>query len=43
MAKDRTKAEEMIERSQQMGVPVIIVGDEIVIGFDQELLDSLLS
>ena len=43
MAKDRDKAQEMIEKSQQMGVPVIIIGDEVVVGFNQGLLDSLLS
>ncbi len=43
VAEDREKAKEMIEKSKQMGVPVIIVGDDIVIGFNQTKLDSLLS
>ena len=43
MAKDRDKANEMIQKSGQMGVPVIIVGDEIVVGFNQAKLDELLA
>ena len=43
MAEDREKAKEMIEKSKQMGVPVIIVDGEIIVGFNQAKLDSLLS
>ncbi len=43
VAKDREKAKEMIQKSGQMGVPVIIVSDEIVVGFNQAKLDELLS
>ena len=43
VAEDREKAQEMIQKSGQMGVPVIVIGDEIVVGFDQPLLDKLLS
>ena len=44
VAQDREKAREMIQKSGQMGVPVIIIGDnEIVVGFNQSLLDKLLS
>ncbi len=44
VAQDREKAKEMIQKSGQMGVPVIIIGDnEIVVGFNQSLLDKLLS
>ena len=32
----------MIEKSGQMGVPVITVGDKLVVGFDEEELRSLL-
>jgi hypothetical protein len=32
----------MIQKSAQMGVPVIYVGDELIIGFDKERLSSLL-
>lgn len=43
MAADRDKAKEMIEKSGQMGVPVIIIDDQIVVGFDQRRLEELLS
>ena len=43
MAKDRDKAKEMIQKSGQMGVPVIIVNGEVIVGFNQGRLDSLLS
>ena len=36
---DREKAKEMIEKSKQMGVPVIAVDNDIVVGFDQATLD----
>jgi len=43
VAQDREKAKEMIQKSGQMGVPVIIIDDnEIVVGFNQSLLDKLL-
>jgi glutaredoxin 3 len=43
VAKDKEKAREMIQKSGQMGVPVIIVDDQVVVGFNQTKLDSLLS
>jgi glutaredoxin 3 len=43
VAADRDAAKEMIEKTQQMGVPVIIIDDkDIVIGFDQSKLAELL-
>lgn len=39
---DREKAREMIERSGQMGVPVIIIGETQVIGYDEPKLKELL-
>jgi glutaredoxin-like YruB-family protein len=39
---DRTAAEEMVQRSGQMGVPVTVIGDQVVVGFDRARLDSLL-
>jgi len=39
---DQDKAREMIEKSGQMGVPVIVVGEgdeeEIIVGFDRDRL-----
>ena len=43
VAVDRAKAKEMIEKSGQMGVPVILVDDKVVVGFNQMYLDELLS
>jgi glutaredoxin-like YruB-family protein len=42
VAHDLEKRQEMIQKSGQMGVPVIFVGDEMIIGFDQERLVSSL-
>ncbi|MBI4186722.1 MAG: glutathione S-transferase N-terminal domain-containing protein [Chloroflexi bacterium] len=42
VAEDREKAREMIEKSGQMGVPVIVVDNDLVVGFDQAKLDKLL-
>ncbi len=42
VATDLKAREEMIEKTQQMGVPVIDIDGEIVIGFDQEHLATLL-
>jgi len=39
---DVDKRQEMIEKSGQMGVPVIFVGEEMVIGFDEGRLSELL-
>lgn len=42
VATDLEKRKEMIEKSGQMGVPVIYVDDEMTIGFDKPRLSSLL-
>ena len=39
---DLEKRREMVEKSDQMGVPVIQVGDEIIVGFNKALLSELL-
>ena len=36
-------AKEMIKKSGQMGVPVILVDDELMVGFNQSKLDELLA
>ena len=38
---DREKAKEMIQKSGQMGVPVIMIGDEVIVGFNQAKIDEL--
>jgi glutaredoxin len=43
VGKDREKAREMISKSGQMGVPVITVGEQIIIGFNQQKLDEALA
>lgn len=40
---DRTKAEEMVAKSGQMGVPVIEINDSIVIGFQKKIIDNLIN
>jgi glutaredoxin-like YruB-family protein len=42
VGEDRVKAEEMVEKSGQMGVPVIDIDGEIVVGFDKMKIDQLL-
>ncbi len=42
VAADLEKRQEMIQKSGQMGVPVIFVGDELVVGFDKEKLSELI-
>jgi glutaredoxin 3 len=42
VASDLAKRQEMVEKSGQMGVPVITVDNEIVIGFDKPRLSELL-
>ncbi|MFZ2500992.1 MAG: glutaredoxin family protein [Minisyncoccia bacterium] len=42
VASDLEKRQEMIQKSGQMGVPVIFVGDELIVGFDQERLATTL-
>lgn len=43
VATDLEKRKEMIQKSGQMGVPVIFVGDELVVGFDEPKLRELLA
>ena len=39
---DQKKAQDMIEKSGQMGVPVVDVNGQIIIGFDEEKLKGAL-
>lgn len=43
VSSDQSKAQEMIDKSGQMGVPVIDVDGELIIGFDEKKLKKLLS
>ncbi len=42
VSKDQKAAQEMIEKSGQMGVPVIEIDGKIVVGFDKEKIEKLL-
>jgi len=35
--------DEMISVSGQMGVPVVVIGDEVIRGFDKDKIESLIS
>lgn len=41
VAADMEKRQEMIEKSGQMGVPVITIGDDLIVGFDKAKLSAL--
>lgn len=42
VSSDTAKAQEMIDKSGQMGVPVIDIDGEIIIGFDRDRIAELL-
>ncbi|MGM0628805.1 MAG: glutaredoxin family protein [Patescibacteria group bacterium] len=42
VSEETEKRQEMVEKSGQMGVPVIFVGENMVIGFDREKVEELL-
>jgi glutaredoxin 3 len=43
VSRDRAAAEEMVRLTGQMGVPVIVVDGQVVIGFDRARLQQLLN
>ncbi len=42
VASNLEKRQEMVQKTGQMGVPVIFIGDELVIGFDKPRISYLL-
>ncbi|KPJ71633.1 glutaredoxin [Parcubacteria bacterium DG_74_3] len=42
VAEDKKAREEMIQKSGQMGVPVIEIDEKFVVGFDKEKISQLL-
>jgi len=42
VAEDKEKAQYMVEKSGQMGVPVVEIDGEFIVGFDKEKLKDLL-
>lgn len=43
VAQDAEKRNELIAKSGQMGVPVILIGADMVIGFDESKIRTLLN
>lgn len=43
VSKDRNAAMEMIQKSGQRGVPVLDINGNIIVGFDQNTIDRLIS
>lgn len=39
---DMAKRKEMLDITKQMGVPVIIIGDSVIIGYNKSKIDELL-
>ncbi len=42
VARDRAKAEEMVKKSGQMGVPVLDINGKVIVGFDQTAIERAL-
>ena len=42
VASDPAKRQEMVEMTGQLGVPVIRIGDDVIVGFDQRKVAELL-
>ena len=42
VAADPAKRAEMIEISEQMGVPVTVIDDSVIVGFDKGMISELL-
>lgn len=43
VAEDARRREEMVEKTQQRTVPVIYIGDDVVLGFDKAKIESLIN
>ena len=43
VGEDQARAREMIEKSGQMGVPVIDINGKIIVGFDKEEIEKALA
>jgi Glutaredoxin-like protein, YruB-family len=39
---DQEKAQEMVRITGQLGVPVIVIDDQVIIGFDKPRIDALI-
>ena len=43
VSSDSNAADEMVSLTGQMGVPVVVIDDNVVVGFDKTKIDSLLN
>jgi len=43
VSEDKAGLDEMVKKSGQMGVPVITIDDEVIIGFDRVKIDKSLN
>lgn len=43
ISRDQNKVQEMIEKSGQIGVPVLDIDGEIIIGFDKDAIQEALN
>lgn len=43
VAQDQQRLHEMMMRSGQMGVPVISIGEDVIVGFNRPVIEQLLS
>ncbi|MEJ2664304.1 MAG: glutaredoxin domain-containing protein [Spirochaetia bacterium] len=43
VSRDYNKAQEMVNKSGQMGVPVIEINGKVIVGFDKNRIDSALN
>lgn len=39
---DRAYAEEAVKKSGQTGIPVVVIGDEVIVGFNRARIDTAL-
>ena len=42
VASDEMRRKEMIDKTSQLGVPVIVIGDKVIVGFDQGAIAAAL-
>lgn len=43
VSKNQSAAEKMVKKTGQMGVPVIEIGNQIVVGFNRNRIDKMLN
>jgi S1-C subfamily serine protease len=43
VSRDQAAAQEMVDLTGQMGVPVIVIGKEVIVGFDRQRIQELIA